>query len=103
MLLLCSLHSNSPLDVSIKGQMIRDLLNLAGFVLPSMDSVASRTQTRSGSTCRSAPFSVREAGFFLEGFHLGGCLEPSKRWLLAGESLCLLVLQPWVQKTCLIA
>ncbi|NXP21120.1 TTLL4 polyglutamylase, partial [Scytalopus superciliaris] len=46
-----SLHSNSPLDVSIKGQMIRDLLNLAGFVLPSMDSVASRTQTRSGSTC----------------------------------------------------
>ncbi|NWW73364.1 TTLL4 polyglutamylase, partial [Climacteris rufus] len=46
-----SLHSNSPLDVSIKGQMIRDLLNLAGFVLPSMDSVASRTPTRSGSTC----------------------------------------------------
>ncbi|NWR50733.1 TTLL4 polyglutamylase, partial [Regulus satrapa] len=46
-----SLHSNSPLDVSIKGQMIRDLLNLAGFVLPSMDSVASRTQTGSGSTC----------------------------------------------------
>ncbi|NXQ60104.1 TTLL4 polyglutamylase, partial [Anthoscopus minutus] len=46
-----SLHSNSPLDVSIKGQMIRDLLNLAGFVLPSMDSVASRTQTTSGSTC----------------------------------------------------
>uniref|UniRef100_A0A8U7MT30 Tubulin tyrosine ligase like 4 n=1 Tax=Corvus moneduloides TaxID=1196302 RepID=A0A8U7MT30_CORMO len=46
-----SLHSNSPLDVSIKGQMIRDLLNLAGFVLPSMDSVASRTQIRSGSTC----------------------------------------------------
>ncbi|NXC81084.1 TTLL4 polyglutamylase, partial [Cercotrichas coryphoeus] len=46
-----SLHSNSPLDVSIKGQMIRDLLNLAGFVLPSMDSMASRTQTRSGSIC----------------------------------------------------
>ncbi|NXS03383.1 TTLL4 polyglutamylase, partial [Oxylabes madagascariensis] len=46
-----SLHSNSPLDVSIKGQMVRDLLNLAGFVLPSMDSVASRTQTRNGSTC----------------------------------------------------
>ncbi|KAF1630354.1 Tubulin polyglutamylase TTLL4, partial [Eudyptes filholi] len=45
-----SLHSNSPLDVSIKGQMIRDLLNLAGFVLPSTDSVASRPQT-SGSTC----------------------------------------------------
>ncbi|NWU76171.1 TTLL4 polyglutamylase, partial [Onychorhynchus coronatus] len=46
-----SLHSNSPLDVSIKGQMIRDLLNLAGFVLPRMDSVASRPETRSSSTC----------------------------------------------------
>ncbi|NXC19831.1 TTLL4 polyglutamylase, partial [Corythaeola cristata] len=46
-----SLHSNSPLDVSIKGQMIRDVLNLAGFVLPSTDSVVSRPQTRSGSTC----------------------------------------------------
>ncbi|NXC02025.1 TTLL4 polyglutamylase, partial [Orthonyx spaldingii] len=46
-----SLHSSSPLDVSIKGQMIRDLLNLAGFVLPGMDSMASRTQTSSGSTC----------------------------------------------------
>ncbi|KAM6397325.1 tubulin monoglutamylase TTLL4 isoform 2-T3 [Pluvialis apricaria] len=46
-----SLHSNSPLDVSIKGQMIRDVLNLAGFVLPSTDNVASRPQTRSGSTC----------------------------------------------------
>ncbi|XP_069717413.1 tubulin monoglutamylase TTLL4 isoform X2 [Phaenicophaeus curvirostris] len=46
-----SLHSNSPLDVSIKGQMIRDLLNLAGFVLPSTDNVVARSQTRSGSTC----------------------------------------------------
>nr|XP_025950807.1 tubulin polyglutamylase TTLL4 isoform X2 [Dromaius novaehollandiae] len=45
-----SLHSNSPLDVSIKGQMIRDLLNLAGFVLPSMDSIASRPGTGSSST-----------------------------------------------------
>ncbi|NXX48500.1 TTLL4 polyglutamylase, partial [Tricholaema leucomelas] len=46
-----SLHSNSPLDVSIKGQMIRDLLNLAGFVLPSTDSVTSRPQVTSDSTC----------------------------------------------------
>ncbi|NXG22453.1 TTLL4 polyglutamylase, partial [Grallaria varia] len=46
-----SLHSSSLLDVSIKGQMIRDLLNLAGFVLPSMDGMASTTQTRSGSAC----------------------------------------------------
>ncbi|OXB69196.1 hypothetical protein ASZ78_011316 [Callipepla squamata] len=46
-----SLHSNSPLDVSIKGQMIRDLLNLAGFVLPSTDSITSRPQTRTDFTC----------------------------------------------------
>ncbi|NXF92897.1 TTLL4 polyglutamylase, partial [Eubucco bourcierii] len=46
-----SLHSNSPLDVSIKGRMIRDLLNLAGFVLPSTDSVTSRPQVTSDSTC----------------------------------------------------
>ncbi|XP_010007970.1 PREDICTED: tubulin polyglutamylase TTLL4 [Nestor notabilis] len=45
-----SLHTNSLLDVNIKGQMIRDLLNLAGFVLPSADSMASRPQTRSDST-----------------------------------------------------
>ncbi|XP_061860622.1 tubulin monoglutamylase TTLL4 isoform X2 [Colius striatus] len=46
-----SLHSSSPLDVSIKGHMIRDLLNLAGFVLPSTASVASGLQTQNGSTC----------------------------------------------------
>ncbi|XP_075789074.1 tubulin monoglutamylase TTLL4 isoform X2 [Pelodiscus sinensis] len=45
-----SLHSNSPLDVSIKGQMIRDLLNLAGFVLPSGDEVASGTGSASSSS-----------------------------------------------------
>lgn len=56
-----SLHSNSPLDVSIKGQMIRDLLNLAGFVLPSMNSVASRTQTRSlGSALKEKSKPVSE-------------------------------------------
>uniref|UniRef100_A0A8C8SLR4 Tubulin tyrosine ligase like 4 n=1 Tax=Pelusios castaneus TaxID=367368 RepID=A0A8C8SLR4_9SAUR len=44
-----SLHSNSPLDVSIKGQMIRDLLNLAGFVLPNVDDVASGTGSASNS------------------------------------------------------
>ncbi|XP_015280557.1 PREDICTED: tubulin polyglutamylase TTLL4, partial [Gekko japonicus] len=45
-----SLHSNSPLDVSIKGQMVRDVLNLAGFILPNADDVASL----SGSTSSSA-------------------------------------------------
>uniref|UniRef100_A0A8D0H950 Tubulin tyrosine ligase like 4 n=1 Tax=Sphenodon punctatus TaxID=8508 RepID=A0A8D0H950_SPHPU len=45
-----SLHSNSPLDVSIKGQMIRDLLNLAGFVLPNAEDVASAPGSASSST-----------------------------------------------------
>ncbi|XP_062435066.1 tubulin monoglutamylase TTLL4 isoform X3 [Rhea pennata] len=45
-----SLHSNSPLDVSIKGQMIRDLLNLAGFILPSVNDIASRPGSGSSST-----------------------------------------------------
>jgi hypothetical protein len=31
---LCSLHSNSTLDENIKGQMVRDILNMAGFRLP---------------------------------------------------------------------
>lgn len=30
-----SLHSNSPLDVAVKGQMIKDLLNMAGFQIPA--------------------------------------------------------------------
>ncbi|XP_011738957.1 tubulin monoglutamylase TTLL4 isoform X3 [Macaca nemestrina] len=60
-----SLHSNSPLDISIKGQMIRDLLNLAGFVLPNAEDVISSPSSCSSSTtslptspgdkCRMAP------------------------------------------------
>ncbi|XP_053112737.1 tubulin monoglutamylase TTLL4 isoform X2 [Hemicordylus capensis] len=45
-----SLHSNSPLDVSIKGQMVRDALNLAGFMLPNADDVASPSGSASSST-----------------------------------------------------
>ncbi len=30
-----SLHSNSQLDINIKGGMIKDLLNLAGFMIPN--------------------------------------------------------------------
>ncbi|XP_012584416.1 PREDICTED: tubulin polyglutamylase TTLL4 [Condylura cristata] len=54
-----SLHSNSPLDISIKGQMIRDLLNLAGFVLPSADDIASSSSSSSSSTT-SLPSSPRD-------------------------------------------
>ncbi|KAM6178510.1 tubulin monoglutamylase TTLL4 [Rhynchocyon petersi] len=45
-----SLHSNSPLDISIKGQMIRDLLNLAGFVLPTAEDTLSSSGSSSSST-----------------------------------------------------
>lgn len=34
-----SLHSNSQLDINIKGQMIRDLMNLAGFRIPDKADV----------------------------------------------------------------
>ncbi|XP_048339735.1 tubulin monoglutamylase TTLL4 isoform X2 [Sphaerodactylus townsendi] len=44
-----SLHSNSPLDVSIKGQMVRDVLNLAGFTLPNADDVASSSGSNSST------------------------------------------------------
>ncbi|XP_070832198.1 tubulin monoglutamylase TTLL4 [Chaetodon trifascialis] len=48
-----SLHSNTPLDVSIKGQMIRDLLNLAGFRIPQKDVIApcSSTSSSTSSLC----------------------------------------------------
>uniref|UniRef100_A0A3P9PPL9 Tubulin tyrosine ligase like 4 n=1 Tax=Poecilia reticulata TaxID=8081 RepID=A0A3P9PPL9_POERE len=45
-----SLHSNSALDVSIKGQMIRDLLNLAGFRIPPREEVVSSCSSASSST-----------------------------------------------------
>ncbi|XP_060732719.1 tubulin polyglutamylase TTLL4 [Tachysurus vachellii] len=45
-----SLHSNSPLDVSIKGQMIRDVLNLAGFVLPKKEDIISSSSSGSSSS-----------------------------------------------------
>ncbi|XP_032257924.1 tubulin polyglutamylase TTLL4 isoform X1 [Phoca vitulina] len=54
-----SLHSNSPLDISIKGQMIRDLLNLAGFVLPHAEDVVSSSSS-SGSSSASLPSSPRD-------------------------------------------
>lgn len=57
-----SLHSNSPLDISIKGQMIRDLLNLAGFVLPNMEDILSSSSSTSStsSSSTSLPSSPRD-------------------------------------------
>lgn len=45
-----SLHSNTALDVSVKGQMIRDLLNLAGFRIPSKEDVVAPCSSASSST-----------------------------------------------------
>ncbi|XP_078259405.1 tubulin monoglutamylase TTLL4 isoform X2 [Rhinoraja longicauda] len=46
-----SLHSNSTLDINIKGQMISDLLNLAGFIIPQKGDVTPNG-TKSTSTSR---------------------------------------------------
>lgn len=45
-----SLHSNTALDVSIKGQMIRDLLNLAGFRIPHGEAQSVASSSPSSST-----------------------------------------------------
>uniref|UniRef100_A0A4W6G2J0 Tubulin tyrosine ligase like 4 n=1 Tax=Lates calcarifer TaxID=8187 RepID=A0A4W6G2J0_LATCA len=45
-----SLHSNTALDVSIKGQMIRDLLNLAGFRIPQREHAVAPCSSASSST-----------------------------------------------------
>lgn len=47
-----SLHSNTALDVSIKGQMIRDLLNLAGFRIPHGEAQSVASSSPSSSTSR---------------------------------------------------
>ncbi|KAM9850500.1 tubulin monoglutamylase TTLL4 [Aulostomus maculatus] len=45
-----SLHSNTALDVAIKGQMIRDLLNLAGFRIPQKEDMAAPCSSASSSS-----------------------------------------------------
>uniref|UniRef100_A0A3Q3F0E1 Tubulin tyrosine ligase-like family, member 4 n=1 Tax=Labrus bergylta TaxID=56723 RepID=A0A3Q3F0E1_9LABR len=45
-----SLHSNTALDVAVKGQMVRDLLNLAGFRIPDKDDVVAPCSSASSST-----------------------------------------------------
>ncbi|KAJ0070186.1 hypothetical protein NL108_002508 [Boleophthalmus pectinirostris] len=45
-----SLHSNSALDIAIKGQMIRDLLNLAGFHIPQKEVMSTANCSPSSST-----------------------------------------------------
>nr|CAB3267356.1 tubulin polyglutamylase TTLL4-like [Phallusia mammillata] len=40
-----SLHSNSTLDVEIKGPMVKDLFNLAGFLLPDKKQIQANAPT----------------------------------------------------------
>ena len=35
----CSLHSNSALDINVKSRLVKDVLNVAGFVLPNKEDV----------------------------------------------------------------
>ncbi|CAI9608611.1 unnamed protein product [Staurois parvus] len=58
-----SLHSNSPLDVNIKGQMIKDLLNLAGFLLPNKEDTSN---IGSGSSATSVCTSGKDRGRSME-------------------------------------
>lgn len=40
-MIFLSLHSNSELDVNIKGAMIKDMLNIAGFRLPDERDISN--------------------------------------------------------------
>ncbi|XP_072902278.1 tubulin monoglutamylase TTLL4 isoform X1 [Hemitrygon akajei] len=55
-----SLHSNSPLDINIKGQMISDLLNLAGFIIPEKDVTPNLTKSTSATRPKSSELSPDE-------------------------------------------
>lgn len=56
-----SLHSNSSLDVNIKGQMISDLLNLAGFIIPQKEDVTPNgTKSASASRPKSSDLTPDE-------------------------------------------
>jgi len=41
---LCSLHSNSAVDVDVKSRLVKDVLNLAGFMLPHREDVVPGPQ-----------------------------------------------------------
>jgi len=45
---LVSLHSNSQLDVSVKGRMVRDVLNMAGYMLPDKDDLLANPPPSAG-------------------------------------------------------
>ncbi|CAL8338093.1 unnamed protein product [Boreogadus saida] len=74
-----SLHSNTALDVTIKGQMIRDVLNLAGFLLPSREQVAACSQSASSSSSRLSNLSPASPCPLLRDHRLGAA-RCRRRW-----------------------
>jgi len=40
----CSLHSNSAVDIDVKSRLVKDVLNLAGFMLPNKEDVVAGPQ-----------------------------------------------------------
>ena len=43
---MLSLHSDSALDINVKGEMIKDLFNIAGFRLPHRSSSSGQDDDR---------------------------------------------------------
>jgi len=39
LVVLSSLHSNSAVDIDVKSRLVKDVLNLAGFMLPNKEDV----------------------------------------------------------------
>ncbi|XP_038076530.1 tubulin polyglutamylase TTLL4-like isoform X2 [Patiria miniata] len=56
-----SLHSNSPLDVSIKGEMIKDLLNISSFHVPDKRDIYSILTPTSNSASK-----IRGSDIFMD-------------------------------------
>ncbi|XP_074659233.1 uncharacterized protein LOC141911990 isoform X2 [Tubulanus polymorphus] len=50
-----SLHSNSQLDINIKGQMIKDLFNIAGFQIPLKSDVVPQPSEKGDTSKNSIP------------------------------------------------
>ncbi|XP_029460881.1 tubulin polyglutamylase TTLL4 isoform X2 [Rhinatrema bivittatum] len=63
-----SLHSNSSLDITIKGQMIRDLMNLAGFVLPPKEEIVVNGISASSSSISLSSLEKEKCRLMMELF-----------------------------------
>ncbi|XP_076823431.1 uncharacterized protein LOC143469566 [Clavelina lepadiformis] len=55
-----SLHSNSPLDVEIKGPMVKDMLNLCGLLLPDKKVIVGNSSSNSKSGSSMGSYSLQK-------------------------------------------